>query len=292
MKIKLEKNKDITSYLTLKTKVRAEYFFEAKTREDLIMAKKTSIEQKLPLLILAGGSNFAITKDVISGLVVKNSYSELELVQENKNEVLLLVSSGYPVSKLVNETIEKGWSGFAYHKGLPGTVGGAIYNNSKWTKPLSSFGDNLIEAWLVDKAGKVKKVNRDYFQFAYDFSILQKTKEILLEAIFRLNKSDPKELKKQSQEAFAYRRQTQPQGVFSSGCFFQNVSGKSAGEMIDKAGLKGHRVGNFQVSKKHANFIINMGDGKGEDLKKLIEIIKDRVRDKFGVELKEEVNII
>ena len=292
MKINLEMNKDITSLFTLKIKTRAEYFFEAKTREDLISAKKYSLEQKLPLLILAGGSNLAITKDVIPGLVVKNSYSQSKIISEDANHVLLSVSSGYPVSKLVNETVEKGLSGFQYHKGLPGTVGGAIYNNSKWTKPLSSFGDNLIEAYLVDKNGNEKKVNKEYFQFAYDFSILHQTKEILLEAILKLTKKDPEELKNQAVKALDYRRQTQPQGVFTSGCFFQNVSGGSAGEMIDKAGLKGFCVGNFQVSQKHANFIINTGNGKPEDLKKLVKIIKDRVKEKFGVELKEEVILI
>jgi UDP-N-acetylmuramate dehydrogenase len=225
-------------------------------------------------------------------MVVKNNYSKLELIHEDENKILLLVSSGYSVSRLVNETIEKGWLGFQYHKGLPGTVGGAIYNNSKWTKPLCFFSDNLVEAYLVDENGKEKKVDREYFQFAYDFSILHKTKEILLEAVFKLTKADSGELKKQAQIAFDYRRQTQPQGVFTSGCFFQNISGKSAGEMIDKAGLKGFRVGNFQVSKKHANFIINTGDGKAEDLKKLIQIIKNKVKNKFGVELKEEVILI
>ena len=140
---------------------------------------------------MAGGSNLAIEKDKINGLVIKNSYQKLKIIKETENDVLLSVSSGYPVSLLVNEAVSKGYQGFEYHKGLPGTVGGAIYMNSKWTKPVSYFGENLSYAYLINKRGEDKKVKRNYFRFAYDYSILQKTKEILLEAVFNLKKVDP-----------------------------------------------------------------------------------------------------
>ncbi len=92
--------------------------------------------------------------------------------------------------------------------------------------------------------------------------------------------------------AFEYRKKTQPMGVKTSGCFFKNVRGKSAGQMIDQVGLKGFAVGDFFVSPIHANFIINRGNGKSKDLLKLVKIIKDKVKEKFGVGLKEEVIII
>jgi UDP-N-acetylmuramate dehydrogenase len=265
---------------------------EAKTREDLIEGKKFALKNKLSLFILAGGSNLAIVKDRIDGLVIKNSYKELKILKETDNDVLLSVSSGYPVSLLVNETLNKGYQGFEYHRGLPGTVGGAIYMNSKWTKPVSYFGDSLIMGYLVDSQGKIKKVEKDYFKFAYDYSILQKTKEILLEAVFKLKKIDPAILKKRAQSAFEYRKKTQPMGAKTSGCFFRNVDGKSAGQMIDQVGLKSFAVGDFFVSSIHANFIINRGHGQTKDLLKLVRIIKEKVRQKFGVELEEEVIII
>ncbi len=266
---------------------------EAKTAEDLISAKQISLKEKLPLLVVGGGSNLAILQEEIKGLVVKNSYIRKETVKETDKYVDLLVSSGYPVSMLVNETVEAGLSGFEYHKGLPGTAGGAIYMNAKWTKPPSYFGDNLISANLLTSDARVKTVGRDYFQFAYDFSSLQKSKEILLEAVFRLKKEEPAVLKKRADEALAYRKKTQPYGVATSGCFFQNIPpNTSAGYLIDKAGLKGYAVGDFYVSDKHANFIINKGNGKPEDLRKLLTIIKDKVKNKFGVELKEEVIVI
>ena len=290
--LRIEKNKNLTQFNTLKTNSVAEYFLEAKTREDLIKGKKFALENKLPLFVLAGGSNLAIVKEKISGLVIKNSYQELKILEDNKDNVLLSVSSGYPVSLLVNETVDKGYQGFEYHKGLPGTVGGAIYGNSKWTKPVNYFCENLVYAYLINDRGQDKKVDRDYFQFAYDYSILQKTKEILLEAVFRLKKTDPQVLKKRSKFAFEYRKKTQPMGVATSGCFFKNIKGKSAGQLIDQAGLKNLSIGDFYVSDIHANFIINRGSGKTKDLLKLVKIIKEKVKDKFGVKLEEEVIII
>lgn len=299
---KIEKNKDIGNFLTLKTKVIAQYFFQAKTREDLVDIKRYSLEKKLPLLIIGGGSNFAIVKEKIEGIVVKNDYKKLEILEDKNNQVTISVSSGYPVSLLIARSIEMGWSGFEYHLGLPGTVGGAIYMNSKWTKPLNYFSDNLISAYLLDNQSKVKKVDKKYFNFAYDFSILQKTKEILLEGIFCLKKDDPKKIKKRADDALTYRKKTQPFGVFTSGCFFQNISEEekqrknlpttSAGYLIDKAGLKGFSIGDFYVSDIHANFIINKGNGKREDLIKLLSIIKNKIKEKFEIELKEEVIIV
>jgi len=271
---------------------KAEYFFEAESREDLIKAKQISLKLKLPFFLIGGGSNLAIVKDRIQGLVVKNIYIKKEILKDKKDCVELLVSSGYPVSRLVSETIDEGISGFEYYKGLPGTVGGAIYMNSKWTKSFSCFADNLIYAYLLDKKGKVKKVNTDYFQFAYGFSILQKTKEILLEVAFSLKKKLPAILKKRADKVLAYRLITQPYGVATAGCFFKNISGKSAGYLIEQCGLKGYSIGNFSVSEKHANFIINRGKGRSEDLMKLVKLIKKKVKEKFGLELEEEVIIV
>ncbi len=290
--IRIEKNKNISHLLTLKTNVVAQYFFEAKTRKDLIDIKKYSLENNLPLFILGGGSNLAITKKIISFLIVKNNYQKLEVLEENEKNVKIKVSSGYPVSLLLLKSIENGWSGLEYHYGLPGTVGGAIYMNSKWTRPLTYFGDNLLEAYLIDEKGSEKKVDKEYFKFAYDFSILQKTKEILLEGIFILKKDLKENVKKRAQEAIDYRKKTQPINTASSGCFFKNPGNISAGYLIDKAGLKNFSVGNYYVSNIHANFIINRGNGKPEDLLKLLSIIKTKVKEKFNIELEEEVILI
>ncbi len=295
---------DISKYITIHTPCTADVFIEAVTRDDLILAKHIASRHAIPLFVLGGGSNSVFKQDRYHGLVIKNSYMDYHIVEETERYVDILISSGFPVSRLIAQTVEKGYEGFEYHKGLPGTVGGAIYMNSKWTRPLSYFGDNLSFAFLADGSMNPKKVEKGYFRFAYDYSILQNTHEILLEAIFRLKKTDAGVLKQRAEEAFVYRKQTQPFGVLTSGCFFQNISEEdqkrlglptaSAGALIDQTGLKGYAQGAFVVSPLHANFILNEDkkNARLEDLIQLLSLIKQKVKEKFGVELREEVIFI
>lgn len=299
---KVKQDFNLSPYFTLKTATVAEFYIEATTRDDIIGAQKASFKTGIALFFIAGGSNFAVTKQKINGLIVHNKYITKKIILSDDESSTVLVSSGYPVTKLVKETVDEGLAGLEYHLGLPGTVGGALFMNSKWTHPLSYFGDTLVYANLIDKKGYVKKVDRNYFQFAYDYSILHKTHEIILEAAFQLKKSDPVLLQKKAKAAMEYRRKTQPFGVYTSGCFFRNISQEdmkkihsptsSAGYLIDRAGLKGKAVGNFFVSDIHANFIINKGNGDPKDLVKIITMVKETVYKKFGVKLKEEVIII
>ena len=288
----IQTNVDLKQFTTVKSTAIASHFTTVKTREHLIEAVQHAHKQNLELMVIGGGSNTVFASEAVIKFVIRNQYFNFEVVAETDTTADVKVSSGLPISMLINKTIEKGLEGFEYHQGLPGSVGGALHMNSKWTKPLMYFGDRLISATLLDKEGNEKTVERDYFKFAYDFSELQNTKEILVEAVFRLTKANPEVLKQRAAEALAYRKETQPFGVASSGCMFQNIDGKSAGELIDKAGLKGARVGNYVVSEKHANFIINEGDGKVEDLKKLLDMVKTKVKEVHGVALKAEVRII
>ena len=287
--MKIEKNINLKNFHTLKTNVIAKYFTRVTTPEDIIKAIKFAREKNIPYLFLGGGSNIAFLSSKISFLVIKNEYQKFNVIENNKEYLKVVVSSGYLTHQFVNKIINLEGEGVEYHYGLPGTVGGAIYMNSKWTKPLSFFGDNLQKAILIDKNLQLKTVNRQYFDFVYDYSILQKTKEILIEAEFQFKKNDPQILRKRALFAFNYRKKTQPQGVFTAGCFFQNVNNLSAGYLIDKTGLKGEKIGDFIISSTHANFIINQGNGQPEDLKKLINLIKNEVRKKFKINLKEEV---
>ncbi len=289
---RVKENVDLSSYLTMRTRTLAPYFFEARTRQDLIAAKKASLALNIPLIIIGGGSNLIVLHQRRDFIVVKNNYLTKEIISKNDHELVLSVSSGYPTSKLVNEMVEEGWKGFEYFMGLPGTVGGAIVMDSKWTKNDLFFTGNVVYTNFIDEKGTLKKVDQQDIGSA---------KGILLEVIFKLKKGDPKELAKRVKEALEYRRLTQPAGVYSSGCFFKNISQKekirlnlpttSSGYLIDRAGLKNLSVGDFYVSPKHANFIVNKGGGKVEDLLELINIIKTKVKEKFDVSLNEEVII-
>lgn len=288
-KSRLKRQVKLAPYSTFKMGGIAEYYYEALIKEDIIACVNACHTLNIRLTILGGASNVVINENKIHGLVVRNLYREKKIIKENALEAIITVSSGYPISLLVREMVDAGLSGLEYHLGLPGSIGGALYMNSKWTHPDSYVSDQLVEAELINHESVIKTVDRDYFQFGYDVSILQKTKEIILAATFKLKKTDREELKQRTQEAFAYRKKTQPYGVSTSGCFFKNVNGKSAGKMIDALGLKGYTIGDFLISKRHANFIINTGNGKYEDLQKLVFFIKQKVRDAYMVELEEEV---
>lgn len=306
---RVSEHKDITFYFTMRTVAKAEYFFAAETREELINAVKAAYELNIPLFMLGGGSNIAILHDEIKGLVVRNLYQHKEVLSDTAEYVDMKISSGYPVSRLAMETAKEGYEGLEYHFGLPGTVGGGVAVNSKWVAPMTYegifpkyIGDPLISAVLLTENGDIKEVDKDYFKFAYDYSILKDTHEIFLEGVFRFTKGNAVELEKHAKDAVAYRHKTQLVGVPTCGCMFQNISEQekeqhslptqSAGYLIDKSGLKNTRIGDFIVSEKHANFIVNLGAGKPEDLVKLLDLIRSKVKETFGIELKEEVILV
>jgi len=302
--IKTKKKVDLSKYLTLHIQAQTDEFIEVFSKQELIDAVKYAIEKNIPYFVIGGGSNVALKTIRFSGLIIKNNYIYKKIIKETPHEICVSVSSGYPMPLLVNETIENGWGGLEYHKGLPGTVGGGIYMNSKWTKPMAYISDCLIEATLIDEKGNEKKVTKDYFNFSYGYSLLQDTGEIILDVVFRLKKKDIVQLKQRAQDSLSYRKETQPFGISTCGCFFKNITQdemeragletKSAGYLIDKCELKGYSIGSFIVSDTHANFIVNKDNKESnpKDLLQLVSLIKRKVKNKFGIELKEEVRYL
>jgi len=300
---KVREQVDVFPYLSMRLHSIAQYFFEAKTKEELFQAVQAAHTLAIPLIVLGGGSNAVFQNSQVKGIVLKNSYSSIQALGATDTTVDIEVGSGTNMAVLVQNVVEQGLSGLEYHKGLPGTVGGAVYMNSKWLHPVCYVGDRLISAIIIDREGKEKKVTQDYFKFDYDFSILQETHELLISVVFRLLKNDSEVVLQRADESIEYRKKTQPSGAATCGCFFRNITAeeqkihnlptKSAGYLIDKSGMKGMQRGSFKVSDVHANFIINTGgDAKPEDLILLVEKIKSKVKDQFGIILKEEVEIV
>lgn len=269
----------------------AEFYFEAESDDDLIHAVKAAYELHIPCIILGGISNVVVGKDGIKGLVVKNLNSYKECIEETDQYVVLRVGSGYTMSRLAKETAECGYAGLEYQTGLPGSVGGGIAMNSGWYKhkPDKYVGDPVVQALLVEKDGTTKIVNHEYFEFRYDYSIVKDTHECIVWADFKLEKQPAEILLQHAQDALDHRKKTQPYGVATSGCFFQNVDGVSAGKIIDEAGLKGFKIGGAQVSDVHANFIINTGDATPDDVAQLISYIKSVVKKTHNIDLHEEI---
>jgi len=288
---RVRQNVILAPYTTLKIGGPAEYYINSLTAEDLIAGVRVAHELNIPIHMLGGVSNVVISDEGLKGLSIRNMYSLKEVVQETDDEVILKIGSGYNMTRLSQETAEAGYEGFEYHFGLPGTLGGALFMNSKWTAhpPTHYTGDDLVTALVLNRAGDVREESHEYFQFAYDYSILQETRELVVWATFKMKKRDPEILTQRNKDANEYRKKTQPFGVATSGCFFQNIEGQSAGKIIDELGLKGLQVGSARVSDIHANFIINEGAAKSDDVMKLVAEIKRIVKEKRNIDLKEEV---
>jgi UDP-N-acetylmuramate dehydrogenase len=299
-------------YTTLKIGGPAQYFFEARTTAQLLEGVTVARRLGIPVTVVGGGSNILIADAGIRGLVIKNMTKEIVVrAAKGKYEhgvpsgiVYVEADSGVIFNSFVRFAIEEGYQGIEMHLGLPGSVGGAVYMNSKWTNPVGYVGDVVYQATIVDGEGNVRDVPQSYFQFAYDSSILQKTNEIVLSVTFAFHRATKESLWESANRSIAYRRSTQPQGVFSPGCTFRNISlsdammastpanTTSAGFLVDAAGLKGMRVGNAQISPVHANFIVNLGGASAKDVLELIGMAKAKVKEKFGVTLEEEIELM
>jgi len=312
---KLKFDEPLTLHTYFKLGGPADLFYEAKTLEELTLAVQAAILYKVPYLVIGGGSNILVTDTGYRGLIIKNKTTGIKLkgitggVEAGKidlKEAIVQADSGVPANLLIRYTLDQGLLGLEDMLGLPGSVGGAVYNNSHHLKNL--FGDHVIEVEAIDKLGEIKKYTQSELQFDYDYSIFHKTKEIILSATFQLKRGDKDALWSIANEAVKRRSSTQPLGVPSSGCIFKNIpladamrlglpaqAGtplRSVGYLIDKAGLKGTRVGGAVVSDVHANFIVNDGTATSQDVLELIKEIKNKIKTKFGVSLTEEVILI
>ena len=287
----------------------ADEFVEVKTQAELEEAVRYAVTKKIPYLVLGGGSNILVSDQGFRGLVIKNRLTGIKLkgfaggVAAGKvdlKEVLIEAESGVPANLLIRYTLDQGLSGLEEMLGLPGTVGGAVYNNSHHLDKL--WGDHIVEVEVLDQEGKRKKYGRDELHFAYDYSIFHKTRETILTATFQLKHGDKTALWEIATAAVKRRSATQPLGIPSSGCMFKNISladkmrlgiqTPSAGYLIDKAGLKGLRVGGASVSEVHANFVVNDGTATSQDVLDLIRDIQVKIKAKFGVDLEKEVVVI
>lgn len=317
-------NEPLSRYSSFKLGGPADLMYKAKTADELVEAVRLAIDHEVPLFILGGGTNLLIADSGFAGLVVKNETAGLRLLgikggTTNQNQVrlgqnrklqtkihtvYLEADSGVGVNRLVRYTLDQGISGLEPFLGQPGSIGGALWINAHNMKMGRFFGNSVSAVILIDNNGKLKKVPQKYFGFSYDQSELQKTGETVVSAVFELTMGDRDSLWKTAQMVMEYRKDTQPHGVYSSGCTFRNISKsdalrlatpnytQSVGFLLDSLGLKGKRIGGAMFSPNHANFIIHTGSAKASDVLELINLAKNKVWEKYAVKLKEEIVLV
>lgn len=271
----------------------ADLLIETRSSEELVSALAIAHAARLPVTLLGGGSNVLIADAGIRGLVIRPRAGEIQRLDATH----LSVDAAVTVNGLVRWTITHGAAGLEAWAGTPGTIGGAIFGNAHFGGHLIS--EYVVRVQLASRDGRISEVAAADMAFGYDRSRLQQTGEVLLSAVFATADGDPVALRATARASLAYRKQTQPLDVPSAGCVFQNPEpGRdrvppgipwSAGALVDRAGLKGERLGGAIVSPAHGNFIVNDGSATADDIRRLIERCRTRVRDQFGVELREEI---
>jgi len=283
----VQKNILLKNYTTFKIGGSAKYFFAAKTKENLIKAIMVAKKYNLPFFILGGGSNLLVADKGFKGLVIKIRNQKSE-IKNNK----IFAEAGVLLSQLVNTTLMKKLTGLEWAAGIPGTVGGAIGGNA------GAFGksmEGIVKGVEVFDAttGKTKILKNKDCKFEYRDSVFKRKKNfIIISVILQLKKGNKKEIKNKLAGYLNYRKERQPLNFPSAGSVFKNPNGLSAGELIEKCGLKGKKIGNVKISERHANFIINLGRGRAKDVEKLINLVKKTVKSKFKIVLEEEINIL
>jgi len=302
-------------FTTLRVGGVADYFWEVASVDDLIKAVRTAASLKIPYFILGNGSNILFSDFGFAGLVIKNSTTQIAIMKESSQ---VIVDSGVLLSRLIMELASQDLGGLEFLYGIPGTVGGAIYGNAgAWGK---SIGDYLKNITLLedDKESAIPKVNQydaAYLEFSYRNSKLKNlktsNKPVILSVRLQLCRLPKEEIIRRLNSFKEKRQRSQPTG-FSAGSIFrnplpkemENITGsgsrnmpefpkeRTAGFMLEQAGVKKLKIGSAEVSKIHANFIINRDSAKATEIRSLIEEMRNKVNEKFGVVLKEEIEYV
>lgn len=281
-----KKNVVLAPYTTFKIGGPAQYFFAAKSSAELIDAVSWAKKNKMPYFILAGGSNILISDQGFKGLVILNRSSDCRRV-ENK----VICSSGLKLGQLIAFCAKNNLSGLEFLAGVPGTVGGAVFGNAG--RPDLGIGNFIKSVKVLTKAGQLKTLSQKECRFNYRQSRFQKSNEIIIEVVLAFEPGRPAEIAAKIKEAVSLKKKVQPLEYPSAGCIFKNPAGdKSAGWLIEEAGLKGKKIGGAMVSEKHANYIINTGGAKAEEVIILISLIKQKVRTKFKIQFQEEIKLV
>ena len=269
----------------------ADALLEPRSVEEIIEATEKAREQGVPVTVLGGGTNVLVRDGGIRGLTLRLAKS-LTNVEVNGPRVVADAGVLYPV--LANTTAGRGLAGLEFATGIPGTVGGAVFMNAgaygSETREVLDWAD--IFRAEEPEVGQVVRMENGDLGLSYRHSILHEYPSwLVLRAGYTLAPGDPEELKARIKE-FRMQRMTGSPNRPSCGSTFKRPPGDFPGRVIEAAGLKGTRIGQIEVSTVHANYLVNLGGGTAEEALELIEFVREKVRERLGVELEPEVRVL
>ena len=300
----IQENIDLKKLSTFRIGGKAKYLVFAENNDDVISALRFAQAKSIPIGIIGAGCNLLISDDDIEGLVIKMNTKAID-VQNTQ----LFAEAGVSLAALTAFGHKNNLTGIEWAPSVPSSVGGAIRGNA------GAFGGETkdrLKQVRVYREGAIIDIEATALNFNYRYSQFKSknNKDIILGGLFELETGDIVNSQKQVRDNIIAKNKNQPVGVACSGCIFKNYEGKigieiynkypdldkffkkgiiPSGYLIEQAGLKGFSYGGIQVSDKHANYMINIRDGKFTDVMNLIQIVKDKVFQEFGVNIEEEV---
>ncbi len=276
----IKRNINLKYKNTLRIDSTVSFYAEPGNVDEILNAIHFAEKRGLKTLFIGGGSNILLPDGLFDALLISTSNLKEVIYTENG----VIADAGVKFSELIKNLSEKGIGGLEFTAGIPATVGGAIFMN------LGSMGKEIsdyLEEIFVYENGFLKKLKKQEIEFSYRRGY---TKGVIISSYFRLERKDKKIIKKEIISILNKKKETQPLEYPSAGCVFKNPSkNEPAGKLIELAGLKGLRVGGAEVSRKHANFIINVNNAKASDIKEIIKIVQEKVYEKFKINLQKEL---
>ena len=267
----------------------ADLFVKVKTEEELKEVIQYSKNRNIPIYILGNGSNILVTDKGIRGIVIKIDFQDLE-IKKLENSVDVTVGSGYKLMALAQKLLEQEISGFEELSGIPGTIGGAIYMNAgAYGKEIK---DICVSTKCMDYTGKIFELTNEEQKFEYRSSVFSTKNWIILGTKLKLSYGKKQEIQEKMTEYLNSRKQKQPLEFPSAGSTFKRQEGIITAKLIDECNLKGYSIGGAMVSDKHAGFIINYNNATARDILDLIKYVKQKVYEKYGIKIQEEIKIL
>ncbi|HEU4759388.1 MAG TPA: UDP-N-acetylmuramate dehydrogenase [Dehalococcoidia bacterium] len=285
-------NEPLSRHTTFGVGGPADVYLTARTEDQLRLAYAAAKRHGVPVFIFGSGSNILVGDRGIRGLTIENSTGEVEGPSPNGAGFKVRAASGISFAALARRLSLRGYAGLEWACGIPGSLGGAVISNAGAYG--ASLKDVLAGVRLGDEQGAVVAISPEELKLSYRTSALSEgiiRDKIVLSVDLRLHGGDAEALKARVQELDAQRKEAQPPGR-NCGSVFKNPPEHPSWWYVDQVGLRGHRIGNAQVSEQHANFILNLGGATAADIIALMELARARVRERFGVELEPEVALV
>jgi UDP-N-acetylmuramate dehydrogenase len=277
---------DKTSY---KVGGEAEWFAAPRNWDELTASFEWYLAQDMPLTVLGAGSNLLISDRGIPGLVLSTRY--FRDYQFDAETGLLTADSGEAIAKLAWKAAKRGLKGLEWAVGIPGTVGGGVVMNAGAHRQC--MADILVSATVLSGDGTIEELKPEDLGYAYRTSNLQNSNKLVLRATMQLEPGyDKVEIMELSNQNWTQRKTTQPYHLPSCGSVFRNPQPQAAAWLIEQLGLKGYKIGDAQIAHRHANFILNCGAAKANDIFELIRYIQEKVEYHWSVSLEPEVKLI